>query len=183
LVLNVRFWHKADISLLNPNVRFWGNSGHLKPSDWRIVKQTIRRTYDYKFSARRCPFCSELGLGTRFATFSYRKAMDFPMYQRSWLTTERLLHEAKTWTFIGYSLPAADYEFKHLLKHVQLSRRHLPKLALITGGKPRAVEDTQLNYQKFFGSQLGGSSDAYFDQGINDDAIAYLEKIGALKLT
>ena len=152
-----------------------------KKTDWVIVEHRIGQKYEYKYNPRRCPSCSELGLGTRFATFSYRKAMDFPMYQRSWLTTERLLHEAKTWTFIGYSLPGADYEFKHLLKHVQLSRRRLPKLILITGGKGAA--DTQLIYQKFFGPQLGGASGAYFDQGLDSEAIAQLGTIGALKLT
>jgi hypothetical protein len=44
------------------------------------------------------------------------------MFERSWLSAERLLRQAKKWVFIGYSLPAADYEFKHLLKRVQLSR-------------------------------------------------------------
>jgi hypothetical protein len=58
-------------------------------------------------------------LGTRIATFSYRKALDFPMFQKSWFTAEKLLVAAGTWVFIGYSLPAADYEFKHLLKRVQ----------------------------------------------------------------
>jgi len=101
------------------------------------------------------------------------------MFERSWLTTERLLHEAETWIFIGYSLPAADYEFKHLLKHVQLSRGRPPKLVLITGGK--GAGDAQRNYQKFFGLQLGISSKAYFDKGLSNDALAHLETIGALK--
>jgi hypothetical protein len=26
MAADFRFWHKADISLLNPNVRFWGES-------------------------------------------------------------------------------------------------------------------------------------------------------------
>jgi len=100
------------------------------------------------------------------------------MYERSWLTTERLLHEAKTWTFIGYSLPAADYEFKHLLKHVQLSRRRPPKLVLVTGGI--GATGTQLNYHKFFGPQLSISCGSYFDQGLNSRVIAHLETIGVL---
>jgi hypothetical protein len=27
-VLNVCFWHKADITIMLNDVRFWGNSGH-----------------------------------------------------------------------------------------------------------------------------------------------------------
>ena len=50
------------------------------------------------------------------------------MYDQSWQTAERLLREAKNWIFIGYSLPAADYEFKLLLKRVQLSRKAKPNL-------------------------------------------------------
>ena len=52
---------------------------------------------------------------------------------------------------------------------------------LVTGGD--GATNTQLNYQKFFGPQLGGSSNSYFDQGLNNEAIAHLENIGALKTT
>lgn len=171
-ICRTTFWFRPSATLRIASQLF-------KKSDWAVVERKIRRSYEYKDYPRRCPSCSEHGLGTRFATFSYRKAMDFPMYERSWLTTERLLHEAKTWIFIGYSLPAADYEFKHLLKHVQLSRKVLPKLVLITGGN--GATDTQRNYQKFFGPQLGTSSSSYFDQGLNVKAIAHLKAIGALQ--
>ena len=33
------------------------------------------------------------------------------MFQKSWFSAERLLRNAKNWIFIGYSLPAADFEF------------------------------------------------------------------------
>jgi hypothetical protein len=101
------------------------------------------------------------------------------MYERSWLTIERLLREAKTWIFIGYSLPPADYEFKQLLKRVQLSRRKPPATVLIVGGS--GASSTQKNYQKFFGPQLGPASKSYFQNGLSSDAIDYLKKIGALR--
>ena len=69
-----------------------------------------------------CRSCPGVPLSTRLATFSYVKALDFPMFQRSWLSAERLLRDARKWVFIGCSLPAADYEFKYLLKRVQLAR-------------------------------------------------------------
>ena len=31
-----------------------------------------------------CPLCKAKALGTRFATFSYRKALEFPMHESSW---------------------------------------------------------------------------------------------------
>ena len=165
---------------------FWFSPGEtlriaeelFRGSDWDVVEHHIRQRYPHSDAPHECPTCRATGLGTRFATFSYRKALDFPMYERSWLTAERLLREAQTWIFIGYSLPAADYEFKHLMKHVQLSRKPPPALILITGGN--GAKETQRNYQKFFGPQLGASSAAYFDKGLDIVALNYLKDIGAL---
>ncbi|WP_363755744.1 hypothetical protein [Sphingobium sp. LSP13-1-1.1] len=39
--------------------------------------------------------------------------------------------------FIGYSMPAADFEFKHLLKRVQLTEGDRPDITVITGGTLR----------------------------------------------
>ncbi len=75
----------------------------------------------------RCLCSEDVGLGSRIATFSYRKALDFPMFQKSWFAAEELLRAADKWVFIGYSLPAADYEFKYLMKRTQLSRRIAPR--------------------------------------------------------
>jgi hypothetical protein len=153
-----------------------------RPGDWEIVSKHIGKKYDKasKWNAWKCPSCEAGALGTRIATFSYRKALDFPMYERSWLSAEQLLQKARTWTFIGYSLPPADYEFKHLLKRVQLSRRSRPELILIAGGSRDAAAATQQNYQKFFGPRLGRSFGACFDDGLNDEAMRHLEREGVL---
>jgi hypothetical protein len=98
------------------------------------------------------------------------------MHASSWRTAERLLKQADTWTFIGYSLPGADYEFKHMLKRVELSRPEPPKLVLITGGNDTAVNDTQSNYKKFFGQKLT----TVFTNGIEDKSIRGLQKLGSL---
>jgi hypothetical protein len=82
----------------------------------------------------RCLTCTDVPLTTRIATFSYLKALDFSMFDKSWFSAERLLRQAKKWIFIGYSLPAADYEFKHQLKRVQLSRLSPPEFVVITKG-------------------------------------------------
>jgi hypothetical protein len=102
----------------------------------------------------RCMNCSTVPLTTRIATFSFLKALDFPMFERSWHSAERLLRNASKWIFIGYSLPGADYEFKYLLKRVQLSRKKPPEFVVITGGSDSDTEYTYLNYQRFFGRDI-----------------------------
>jgi len=146
--------------------------------DWDVVESHLGYRYNRKTSPRTCPTCDANALGTRFATFSYRKALDFPMFERSWAAAEHLLRNAETWIFIGYSLPNADYEFKYLLKRVQLSRPRRPRLVLITGGEGSG--DTQRNYQKLFGPSLSRNSGNCFCDGLNDRAIASLQQMGAL---
>ena len=116
----------------------------------------------------KCLNCQEVPLTTRIATFSYLKALDFPMFERSWLSAERLLQYSKKWIFIGYSLPAADYEFKHLLKRVQLSRNISPEFVVITGGQNSS--QTFSNYQGFFGRSIKRMKN-YFDCGLTNEAI------------
>jgi hypothetical protein len=116
-----------------------------------------------------CKRCRTVPLTTRLATFSYLKALDFPMFDRSWQTAERLLRGADKWVFIGYSLPSADYEFKHLLKRVQLARLKPPEFVVITGG--RHTGDTYKNYQRFFGRAIKRKSN-FFDRGISRRSIS-----------
>jgi hypothetical protein len=123
----------------------------------------------------RCSDCSEVPLTTRIATFSYLKALDFPMFEKSWLVAERLLRTAKKWIFIGYSLPAADYEFKHLLKRVQLSRAKPPEFLVITGGPRDATEATYHNYQHFFGRGIR-RDETFLDEGLTRSAIRAANK-------
>ena len=151
--------------------------------DWELVRDTAGGDYERRPSEVSCPCCGARGLGTRLATFSYRKALEFPMFHKSWLAAERLLREASTWIFIGYSLPGADYDFKYLLKRTQLARREAPRLVLITGGGPEAAEYTYRNYQRFFGRDIrkSGSEASCFMSGLKPDAITYLKLIGALR--
>ncbi len=103
--------------------------------------------------------CTEgVPLGTRIATFSYRKALEFPMFQKSWFAAESLLRDAARWIFIGYSLPSADFEFKYLLKRMQLCRRTQPEIIVISGGDPEMLARTQANYRRFFGNTISKSN-------------------------
>ena len=75
------------------------------------------------------------------------------MFEKSWSSAERLLRNAEKWVFIGYSLPAADYEFKHLLKRVQLFRTP-PEFVVITGGPRQACDETYENTNDFLAAAL-----------------------------
>jgi len=139
----------------------------LSSEDWKRIDPTSR----HKNDRWHCGRCGADSLGTRFATFSYRKALDFPMFQKSWFSAERLLRNAKNWIFIGYSLPAADFEFKYLLKRVQLSRRVPPVFAVVSGGdlSDRAYQ----HYQRFFGRQIK-KDETFFGDGLDKHALAYI---------
>ena len=117
----------------------------------------------------RCLCSEDVALGTRIATFSYRKALEFPMFQKSWFAAEELLRAADKWVFIGYSLPAADYEFKYLLKRTQLSRRRQPLFTVISGGTKDDVDAAYDNYQRFFGRAINKSG--FFSSGLSQEAV------------
>jgi hypothetical protein len=117
----------------------------------------------------KCLCSGAVPLGTRIATFSFRKGLDFPMFQKSWLAAEELLRSARRWVFIGYSLPAADYEFKYLLKRTQLSRSSKPEFVVVSGGRKKDVRRTYNNYQRFFGRSVTKSN--FFGSGLTKDAI------------
>jgi hypothetical protein len=161
---------------LPPKRTEWIAGQLFKESDWNVVSKFMSQASPRLPKIHSCANCSAIALGTRFATFSYRKALDFPMHERSWDSAERLLQGANTWIFIGYSLPPADYEFKLLLKRVQLSRYKAPDIVLVTGGGP-AADHTELSYKKFFGPHIT----EVFKDGLDDGAKDHLRGIGALR--
>lgn len=138
------------------------------PKKRKIVEYAMLRQQQHP--EVRCLCSEKVALGTRIATFSYRKALDFPMFQKSWLAAEDLLRFARRWVFVGYSLPAADYEFKYLLKRTQLSRVKQPEFVVITGGSESDARRTLDNYRKFFGRAVDDS--ICFSDGLTPDAVA-----------
>ena len=99
------------------------------------------------------------------------------MHSASWRTAERYLKGTADWVFIGYSMPAADFEFKHLLKRVQLTEGDRPDITVITGGKD--ADATIDRYKKFFGDVKGKRF--AFKNGLDADALRHLEKIKVLR--
>lgn len=118
----------------------------LKHQDLSVLQNTKLATTKIRYRVKdkyRCSFCRTI-LSTRIATFSYRKVLDSPILTKSWFWAEQLLSNAREWVFIGYSLPAADYEFKYLLKRLELSDPNGKEIRVISLGG----SDT---YRKFFG--------------------------------
>jgi len=130
----------------------------VKKTDWQTIRSLDHVPRGYKgiidrisTSSRgwlklKCSICNTI-LSTRLATFSYRKDFGQPFFQHAWFMSERILLEADEWVFIGYSLPEADYEFKHLLKRVQLVKNSDLKLKVV-------LKENADNYFKLFGSRL-----------------------------
>jgi hypothetical protein len=159
------------------------------PSQTEQIAQTLFQKKDWdavpgsrKFKTAKvltplCPHCRAKSLGTRFATFSYRKALDFPMHAASWRTAEEYLKSSYDWVFIGYSMPAADFDFKHLLKRVQLTEGTRPKITVITGGGD--ADATIARFTKFFGDVKGQRF--FFKNGLDGSAIEHLTDIEVLK--
>ncbi|RWC58557.1 hypothetical protein [Mesorhizobium sp.] len=165
---------------------FW-----VPPNDTERVAQTLFQDRDWRavFGATdegpypksikpHCPHCSSQSLGTRIATFSYRKALDFPMHAATWRTAEEHLKAAIHWVFFGYSMPAADFEFKYLLKRVQLTESIPPDITVITGGSSKAADETIRRYKQFFGD--GPGERHYFRDGLTEEVVSHLRSIEAL---
>lgn len=165
---------------------FW-----VRPSEYEQVAQTLFRTKDWNelpskgrntaptILEPRCPHCKGDSLGTRFATFSYRKALDFPMHAAGWRMAEKYLKAAADWVFFGYSMPPADFEFKYLLKRVHVSESVRPRITVITGGGVDAAKQTQERFLKFFGDKRGERF--FFKYGLDDAALKHLTDIKVLR--
>lgn len=149
-----------------------------REQDWTAVANRTRLRQANRVRNPACPHCGNHAMGTRFATFSYRKALDFPMHAASWRTAERHMREARHWIFFGYSMPSADFEFKFLLKRVQLAMRQKPRITVITGGTPVAASETLRRFEQFFGDVP--SERFQFSDGITDDVLDHLRDIGVM---
>ncbi|RWR09178.1 hypothetical protein [Paenirhodobacter populi] len=146
--------------------------------DWDAVKRITRLTQSHSIRNPACPHCRVKSLGTRFATFSYRKALDFPMHSASWRTAETHLRDAVNWIFFGYSMPSADFEFKYLLKRVQLAEPIRPRITVITGGD--GADETELRFTRFFGGDVAGER-RFFKQGLTEEVLDHLRSIGVMR--
>ncbi len=126
-------------------------------SDFRLFEADFRgaefnRALGIAPGERDCPICSS-AVGPHIATFSFKKSFRTHAFSNAWLAAEQMLSSAKDWIFVGYSLPEADYEFKHLLKSCQLKldqRGHeKKKIEVIVKGAGPAAD----RYKALFGAR------------------------------
>ena len=123
----------------------------LDPDDFKLLGGTpdladlLRNNPDDSVRSK-CGQC-HARLGTRVATFTYRK--DLQEYHDVWDTARTGLQLANKWLFIGYSMPEADVEVRHLLKSAQLARTDPTTLAVEVVLNDDCASG--LRYQRFFG--------------------------------
>jgi hypothetical protein len=131
----------------------------------------IKTLYGEEVTSRlRCPYC-EVDLSVRLATFSYQKALRAPLFETSWMEAEKALRDSRRWVFIGYSLPAADFEFKCLLKRVELARKQQPEIVVVTkrsDSDPPDMTQAQRSYIQFFGQKRL----KFFTRGLTEAAVS-----------
>ena len=73
-------------------------------------------------------------------------------------------------------MPAADFEFKYLLKRVQLSEEIKPNIVLVTGGED-AMKTVQ-RFNNFFGDVAGER--LYHTQGLTPTVLDHLRELKVL---
>ncbi|MGI6776827.1 MAG: hypothetical protein ACOX7R_02000 [Acetivibrionales bacterium] len=100
-----------------------------------------------------CTICTN-ELSSHISTSSYRKSFMANSFPDVWKTAEGILSEAEKWIFIGYSLPEADYEFKHLLKIAELKLQHIRRKRLLIDVVLLKDEASVSKYRKFFGKRI-----------------------------
>jgi hypothetical protein len=93
-------------------------------------------------------------------TFTYRK--DVEKFRSVWDGAKTALQLADRWLFVGYSMPEADVEVRHLLKSTQLARKDpdAPLFDVVL----KADCDAGLRHQRFFGLPCG----KVFQDGIKE---------------
>jgi hypothetical protein len=127
----------------------------LDPDDFRLLGAhpeltDLLRNNPKRDSLAACGVC-RTRLGTRIATFTYRK--DLEEHQAVWAAARTGLQLANKWLFVGYSMPEADVEVRHLLKSTQLARREPPTPLIDVVLKKDCAAGTR--YQRFFGLPTG----------------------------
>lgn len=100
-----------------------------------------------------CLICGDK-MSAHIATFSFRKSFRENSFPQLWDIAEDTLTNSDKWIFIGYSLPQADYEFKHLMKISELKLMHMrerkPEIDVVLLNSKTSIS----KYESFFGSRI-----------------------------
>ena len=115
-----------------------------------------------------CNICQD-NVSAHIATQCYRKPFRKNTFPLVWGEAEKMLTDSQKWVFIGYSLPQADYEFKHLLKISEHKLAHKKSKGLSIDVVLLHSNNTIMKYKSFFGDRI----ERVFNGGI-DEYINYL---------
>ncbi len=121
----------------------------MEPEDFQLFPGGDQVAHDLEnMEFRQCLLCGGRW-STRVATFSYRKDLSVAAFQAQWEDARWNMCQADRWLFVGYSMPEADIEIRHLLKSAQLARRDpaQPGIEVVLKNCPPAGE----RYRRFFG--------------------------------
>jgi len=140
----------------------------LEPEDFTALGEAeaadiLRRDKCFQ-QIRQCLGCGGR-ITARVATFSYRKDLNPHAFYTIWDKAYTSLQLASNWIFVGYSLPEADTEIRHLLKSAQVSRKNVKDLSIdvVLKGDCQAGE----RYERFFGLP----DERIFQGGLEDWAV------------
>ena len=149
-------------------------NAYLEPHDFEAlgfpdVASLVRRQPK---DTRRCAWCQNK-LAGRLVTFSYRKAFSINQFQTIWDRAHSALARANRWLFVGYSMPDADFEFKHLLKAAQLARPKSSDLAMRAVVKDDEVAEER--YQRYFGNRIGTVSQIGLENWVDAELTDWID--------
>lgn len=169
-------WHYCD----SCHTALFGGPGHGKTA---VIHRTFLEPVDFsalgeppefvaeveaaRMGGTPCIVCHNRKTTARVATFSYTKAFDFFLFHAAWDAALQRLRRGRRWIFIGYSLPEADFAFKHLLKTAQLaSAGEAPKeVWVVTKDSTGTVEE---RFRQFFGRNVFQVSTEGLEQWVNN---------------
>lgn len=132
-----------------PNIRKIG----FKKSDFELFDEMKELADRIFLEDIRCFICGD-NVSAHIATQSYRKSFRTNSFPDIWDRAEDMLTNSEKWVFIGYSLPQADYEFKHLLKICELKLRHRKERKLSIDVVLLNSETATNKYRSFFGNKI-----------------------------
>lgn len=138
----------SDLDLGKSALRFgW----LLEAEDFRLFRDGAKVANELRTQLRECLSCGG-HVAARVATFSYRKHLDVPFFQSIWDDARESLRAAGRWLFVGYSLPEADIEIRHLLKTAELAHSNSarPRIDIIL----KSDHDASVRYQRMFGKSI-----------------------------
>ena len=128
----------------------------LVKSDFRLFDEKFTDRYFDKHlgitsNEKRCKICNN-SVASHIATFSYRKSFRTATYPAVWFEAENILANSPKWIFVGYSLPEADFELKHLIKSAELRFKH-KKMARNIDVVIYNDAITEKKFENFFGKK------------------------------